>query len=284
MPSCRAVLRDSAGVLPWKTTSYFSGRPSYFLVFIPFETLTMCAKKKSLRETVRETLLERIGSGELSPGERVMEATLAEQLGISSIPVREAIRELVAMGMLEYERNRGAWVRKVSLTETLDALKVRAAFESLAAQTAVGHLQGNCTRLRQVVRAIVTAARKRDFVAFQQHNQQFHRMIVEASGNGVLLRLWDSLAFEVRTRFVLEHLTSVDPLTLAKEHETIIEAIEQGQVKRAASLLKSHSRHLVRYLKQQARAKQKRKIPAPHARHHGKPTARRSPQRDLENV
>ncbi len=244
----------------------------------------MCARKKSLRETVRETLLERIGSGELSPGERVMEATLAKELGISAIPVREAIRELVAMGMLDYERNRGAWVRKVSFRETLDALKVRAAFEALAAQTAVGHLQGRCAALRQVGRAIVAAARKRDFVAFQQHNQQFHRMIVEASGNGVLLRLWDSLAFEVRTRFVLEHVTSVDPLTLAKEHETITEAIEQGEVKRAASLLKSHSRHLVRYLKQQARAEQTRKIRAPHARHHIKSTPGHSQRRDFENV
>ena len=226
----------------------------------------MPVREKSLREIVRETLLERIGSGELNPGERIMEEALAKEFGISAIPVREAIRELVVMGMLEFERNRGAWVRKVSLAETLDALKVRAALESLAAQTAVGHLQGQCEGLKDVVQAIVAAASQRDFVAFQQHNQRFHRMIVEASGNSVLLRLWDSLAFEVRTRFVLEYLTSVDPVVLAKEHEEITDAIERGQVRTAASLLKSHSSHLVRYLKQQTHAEQKRSVPVPAVR------------------
>ena len=221
----------------------------------------MSAQRKSLREVVREMLLEQIGSGQLNPGERVMETALANELGVSSIPVREAIRELVAMGILEYERNRGAWVRKVSLGETLEALNVRAALEALAAQTAVTRLQGQCAELRRAVREIVAAARKRDFVAFQQHNQQFHRIIVEASGNGVLLRSWDALAFEVRTRFVLEYLTSVDPVALAKEHEAITAAIDQGDKKRAASLLRSHSRHLVRYLKQQTSAKTKARVP-----------------------
>jgi len=214
----------------------------------------MGAQERSLREVVRETLLRRIGDGHLNPGERVMEASLARDLGVSSIPVREAIRELVAMGVLEAERNRGAWVRKVSLNETVEALQARAALESLAAQTAAERLKGRGAPLRRVVRQIVAAARKRDFVAFQHHNQQFHRMIVEASGNGVVLRLWDSLAFEVRTRFVLEHVTSVDPVTLAKEHEPIADALDRGDAKKAAALLESHSQDMVRSLEQQARA------------------------------
>ncbi len=212
----------------------------------------MGANEPSLREMVRESLLQRIGDGLLNPGERVMETSLAKELGVSSIPVREAIRELVAMGVLEAERNRGAWVRKVSLTETLEALQVRAALESLAAQTAATHLAGRCAPLRRVARQIVAAARKRDFVTFQHENQRFHRMIVEAADNAVLLRLWDSLAFEVRTRFVLEHVTSDDPLTLAREHELIAEALENGQAKRAASLLQSHSQEMVRSLQRQA--------------------------------
>lgn len=211
----------------------------------------MANQEKSLREIVRETLLQWIGDGQLNPGERVMETSLAEELGVSSIPVREAIRELVAMGVLEAERNRGAWVRKVSLSETLEALQARAALESLAAQTAAEHLKGRCAPLRRVVRKIVAAARKRDFIDFQHHNQQFHRMIVEASGNGVVLRLWDSLAFEVRTRFVLEHVTSVDPITLAKEHEAITEALDRGDAPKAAGLLQSHSQDMVRSLEKQ---------------------------------
>jgi DNA-binding GntR family transcriptional regulator len=214
----------------------------------------MPSREKPLRELVRETILERIGAGELSPGERVIEATLAKELGISSIPVREAIRELASMKILEFAPHRGAWVRKISLRETIEALRIRAVLEPMAAQTAVPRLRGRCEDLRRTVQAIVAAARCRDFVALQQHNQQFHRAIVDASGNRVLLRLWDSMAFEVRTRFVVEYLTAFDPVTLAREHEPIVEAIERGDTRKTAGLLKSHSRGLVRYLKQQLAA------------------------------
>lgn len=222
----------------------------------------MTPTRPSLRELVRETVLEKIGSGELNPGERVVEAALAAELGVSSIPVREAIRELVAMGILEFARHRGAWVRKVSLQETIDTLRIRAALEPLAAETAVGRLRGRCDGLRSAVRGILTAARKRDLAAFQQYNQQFHRAIIEASASAVLLRAWDSMAYQVRTRFTLQYLTSVDPVTLAKEHEEIVDAIEQGDAKRAAALLRLHSSGLVRYLKQQGIAERKQKATA----------------------
>ena len=63
------------------------------------------------REVIREALLRRIGSGELAPGERIVEARLAGEFGVSAIPVREAIRELVSIGVLEFANHRGAWVR-----------------------------------------------------------------------------------------------------------------------------------------------------------------------------
>ncbi|MHB8900522.1 MAG: GntR family transcriptional regulator [Thermoguttaceae bacterium] len=126
------------------------------------------------------------------------------------------------------------------------ALKGR---HNLAAHAAVRRLEGRCDPLRREVQAIVNAARRRDFNAFQHHNQVFHRAIFEASGSGVLLRIWDSLAFEVRTHAILEYLKTIDPVAVAKEHEAIVDAIENGDAKRAAKLLQSHSRGLVRYLK-----------------------------------
>jgi DNA-binding GntR family transcriptional regulator len=211
----------------------------------------MLTRNVPLRELVRETLLRKIGAGELGPGERIVEAALAEELGVSSIPVREAIRELVSMKVLDFAPRRGAWVRKVSLRETLDALRVRAVLEPMAAPAAAAQKRQWRANLRRIVQALMAAARNHDFVAFQEKNQQFHRMIVEAAGNGVLLRLWDSMAFEVRTRFVLEYLTAFDPVTLAKDHELIVDALDRGDAKKVAGLLRSHSRNLVRYLKQQ---------------------------------
>ena len=119
-------------------------------------------------------------------------------------------------------------------------------------ESAARRLQGKCNRLRQVAKQIVDSAKTRDFASFQHHNQVFHRAIVEASDNQVLLRVWDSLAFEVRTRFTMDYLTTVDPAAIAREHKPIVAALDRGDTKEAAALLRSHSRELVEYLRAQA--------------------------------
>lgn len=211
----------------------------------------MTLDRKSIAQQVKEILIQRIGSGELRPGDRVVEAKLAEEVQASSIPVREAIRELVAIGVLEFAPRRGAWVREVSLSETIESLEVRAALDRLAAKHAADKLQGRCGKLRATVRRIVAAAKNRDFVAFQENNQVFHRSIAEAAENRALLRVWESLAFEVRTRVIMDFLASVDPVKLAKEHKAIVDALDSGDGKKAGALLASHANHLVRYLRKE---------------------------------
>lgn len=212
--------------------------------------------RRSVPSQIRDLLLQRIGSGQLAPGDRIVEASLTQEFGISAIPVREAIHQLVAMGVLDSAPHRGAWVRKVTLAGTIEAFQVRAALESLAATTAAGRLQHSCRTLRRLCKAIVAAARRRDLSAFQHENQAFHRTIVEASGNGVLLRVWDSLAFEIRTRVAMEFLKSVDPVAIARQHEPIVDALAEGDAAGASRLLESHSNGLVEYLRTEA-ARQK---------------------------
>lgn len=211
----------------------------------------MTIQRVSISQQIRERLLDRIASGQLLPGDRVVEAEVASEMQVSSIPVREAIRELVAMGILQFAPHRGAWVRQVSLLETIQAFQVRSVLEPLAIQTAAPRLRGKCHLLRQLARQIVEAARQRDFASFQHHNQVFHRAIVEASDNQVLLRVWDSLAFEVRTRFTMDYLTKVDPVAIAREHELVVAALDGGDAEKAAALLQSHSTELVVYLRAQ---------------------------------
>lgn len=212
----------------------------------------MTIQRVSISQQIREHLLDRIARGRMQPGDRVIEAQVASEMNVSSIPVREAIRELVAMGILQSAPHQGAWVRKVSLLETIQAFEVRSVLEPLAVESAATRLQGKCDRLRRVAKQIVDAAKARDFASFQHHNQVFHRAIVEASDNQVLLRVWDSLAFEVRTRFAMDYLTTVDPAAIAREHKPIVAALDRGDAKEAASLLRSHSRELVEYLRAQA--------------------------------
>jgi DNA-binding GntR family transcriptional regulator len=206
----------------------------------------------SIVQQIRERLLDRIARGQLQPGDRVIEARVAEEMNASSIPVREAIRELVAMGVLQSAPHRGAWVRQVSLSETMQAFQVRSVLEPLAVELAAPKFHRRCGNLREVVQQIVQAASQRDFASYQHHNQIFHRTLVEAAGNQVLLRVWDSLAFEVRTRFTMDYLTTVDPVAIAFEHQPIVEALDRGAAEEAAELLRSHSNGLVEFLREQA--------------------------------
>lgn len=197
----------------------------------------MSVIRHSMRDQVRESLPRRIGCGELLPGMGLRENSLAEELGVSSIPACEAIRELAVTGVVEAQSHRGAWVR-VSLSETIEALQVRSSLDSQAADT----LRGRFERLREIVAALIATAQQSDLVSFQEHNQLFHRLIILSSKNEVLLRVWDSLGFEVRTRAVKENLLACDPVEIATEHEAIVDALDLGVGALAAQLLSSLSR------------------------------------------
>ncbi len=212
-------------------------------------------KRINLREQVRELILQRIGHGKYGPGHRLVESNLAQELQVSTVPVREAIRELVAIGVLDFESHKGARVREVGVAETIEALLVKEALEPLAIRLAGAQIRDCCPALRAACDQILAAARAGDLAAFQDYNQTFHHIIVQASGNSVLQRTWAELAFEVRTRFILEYLEGADCLKIAMEHSPIVEAFEQGDTDRAAHLLASHSHHLVEYLKTRLESK-----------------------------
>lgn len=208
----------------------------------------------SLSQQVRNHILNRIATGELAPGDKVVEARVAGELHVSTIPVREAIRELAAIRVLDYSMHRGARVRQVTVGETVDALYVKAVLEALSARLAGARLREHLSLLRQYSSRLLDCAIRRDWVEYQNQNQLFHRLIVAASGNQILLTLWDSLAFQVRTRFIMDYLHIVDPYDLAKEHDDVIQAIEAQDTEKTASLLNSHASRLVDYLKEQQAA------------------------------
>jgi DNA-binding GntR family transcriptional regulator len=209
------------------------------------------ANRYSLSQQVRNHILHKLSKGELAPGDKVVEARIAAELNVSSIPVREAIRELAAIRVLDYEVHRGARVREVAVSETVDALRVKAVLEALAARLANDRLSAVTVPLRECSLEIQEAARRRDWVAYQEQNQIFHKLIVQSAGNQILLNLWESLAFEVRTRFIMDFLHIVDATELAKEHEEILRAIDKEDTERVAELLSSHANGLVEYLMEQ---------------------------------
>ena len=212
------------------------------------------ASRYSLSQQVRNHILNKVSTGELAPGDKVIEARIAAELHVSTIPVREAIRELAAMRVLNYWVHRGARVREVTVSETVDALHVKGVLEALAARLAGKKLRRSLAELQQYSDHIQEAARRHDWVQYQDQNQLFHRSIAEAAGNQILLSLWDSLAFEVRTRFIMDFLCIVDATELAREHNEILQAVDVGDTGRVAELLSHHANKLVEYLMEQKAA------------------------------
>ncbi len=151
-----------------------------------------------LREQVKDVLLQRIVNGELKPGERLVETRIASELGTSQAPVREALRDLELLRMVESEPFRGARVRAFGDDELIEVYPVRAVLEELAAKEAAKLLDGDVTVLEREVDEMRDAAGRGDINALVRHDLAFHRVIVEAAGNSVLEQCWKSLGVEGR--------------------------------------------------------------------------------------
>jgi len=195
--------------------------------------------RASLSQQIRNQLLDRIMRGKLVPGDRLIELKIAAEFSTSQAPVREALRELEAMGVIETPPNKGARVRTITNEELCQLYDVRAQLESYAAQLVTEKNLPLKSKLQDAVKAMKKAAREEDSIAFASHNSRFHRIIVENSGNSVLLDLWEMLNVQART------ITNVtrsrrNLMELANSHLIIIEAISAGNSKKAHRVALDH--------------------------------------------
>ena len=200
----------------------------------------MAVQKSSVRDQVRRTLTERILTGPYKPGDRLVELQIARELGTSQGSVREALRQLEASRLVETEPNRGTRVRVISRREMREAYQARGLLEEAAATTAARAFVGNTAPLREEVAALLRAAHAGDLTEQAARVYAFHHAVVAASDNGVLLRLWESLAFETIVRARLAICTA-DPARVAKSYEAILAALEAGDGPAAGRLLREHA-------------------------------------------
>ena len=199
----------------------------------------MSLNRAVLSDQVKEILLKRILDGEYSPGDRLVEMHIAQEFEISQAPVREALRELEALGFVESEPYRGTRVRAVTKSELTEIYPVRAALEEVAARAAAVHLARNVEALEAELEAMLAAAEKGDLYEEVQHDVEFHRLIVEASGNRVLQDMWRSLRIEARTLIsVLK--AHIGGYELAEMHRPVLEALAEGDAEKAGLLLRNH--------------------------------------------
>ncbi|MBO8202046.1 GntR family transcriptional regulator [Streptomyces smyrnaeus] len=181
---------------------------------------------QSLREQIREHLVEGIVSGRWKPGERIVERRIAVELEVSQTPVREALRELETLRLIESAPNKGVRVRELSAADLEEIYPVRAGLEQIAAELAVPRLAGDVTALRPHVAALYEADRRGDGEAQVRHTVAFHRELVRAAGNSVLLHTWEGLGIEVWTALSIRWLGTVQQ-SYAEEHEAVMAAIQR---------------------------------------------------------
>ena len=213
----------------------------------------MTVARTVLREQVKEVLLERILRGELEPGERLVETRLARELGTSQAPVREALRDLELLRLVESEPFRGSRVRAVDDSQLLPVFPVRAALEELAASEAARNADCDVGALEHELESMREAAAAADWRTQIAHDVAFHRTMVELAGNEPLLQSWLVLGVEVSTAFAT-YQTLWDQTELAEFHVPIVEAIRAGDSRRAGAEARKHVRRTERVVRQRVRA------------------------------
>jgi DNA-binding GntR family transcriptional regulator len=193
-----------------------------------------------LSAQVKERLLEAILDGRYPPGARIVETRVARELGTSQAPVREALRDLEALGVVETTAFRGARVRRPSTAELLEAFAIRAELESLGARLAIAHITDeDLEELDGYVDEMQRAARTDDTRAEATADAAFHGRIVELAANATLERVWRTLEPFSRT-YITIVAPGADRRRIAEEHVPILDALRRRDPDLAVEVFHRH--------------------------------------------
>ncbi|MDT0202482.1 GntR family transcriptional regulator [Nocardioides sp. AE5] len=198
-------------------------------------------RPKTAQVAVAEELRRAIASGELPPGTQILQERVAEQLGVSRVPVREALKRLEGEGRISYTPHQGYFVSKLDISELLEVYMIRNLLEAEAVRRSLPHLtEDDHVELQEGILAVEEANRKDDLTELTAANRRFHFALIEPCGMPRLIRiikgLWDttdpyrSLYFtDARSRDAVD-----------SEHRQILKAILSGDTDQVISLLAEH--------------------------------------------
>lgn len=194
-----------------------------------------------LRDVVFNTLRQAILRGDLKPGERLMEISLANKLGVSRTPVREAIHKLEQEGLVLMIPRRGAEVAQITEKSLRDVLEVRGALEELAVRLACERMTGQALgELNRAAERFEKTLGSSDITAVAEADVAFHDVIYMATDNQRLIALLNNLR-EQMYRYRVEYLKRGEcHAQLLSEHQEIIEAITNKEVERAVEVTCRH--------------------------------------------
>ncbi len=194
-----------------------------------------------LRDVVFNTLRQAILTGELKPGERLMEIHLANRLGVSRTPIREAIRKLELEGLVVMVPRKGAEVAQITEKSMNDVLEVRRALDALCVELACERISAeDLDRLGKACEAFEQAVKSKDVKKIAQADVALHDIIVQATGNSRLIQLVNNLS-EQMYRYRFEYIKDFSQHErLVEEHRIIYESLRNGDKETASQASKTH--------------------------------------------
>jgi phosphonate utilization transcriptional regulator len=203
-------------------------------------TITLL-QTNSLARVVQQAIEQAILSGEHAPGSKLNEATMAEKLGVSRGPIREAFRMLDEAGLVRTEKNRGVFVRDISLAEAAEIFDLRSAMEEMVGRQLASQMTAvQQQEITSLLGDMTQAVADENADAYHQLNLNFHERLVEMTGNRRLLALYRKLINEL-SLFRRLNLGDFDALPQsAQSHRDIFKAITSGDAEVAGRCMANH--------------------------------------------
>ncbi len=198
------------------------------------------------QEAVLAELRRAIASGELKPGKPIAQAIVAERLGVSRVPVREALKILQGEGQVEYLPHHGYSVTRLDLDDLREAYRIRQLLETEAARSSIpGFGPGEVAALAKAAREVDDAGDNEDYAAMAAANRRFHFLLVEGAGmprlTNLVRLLWD--ATDVYRSFY--YTDAANRHRVRAEHAGIVQAVAGGDVETVVRLLDEHRQHAI---------------------------------------
>jgi DNA-binding GntR family transcriptional regulator len=196
----------------------------------------------------RTRLARELFGGRYRPGQSLQIDKIAAEHGMDNESASKAFAEFQALGLITLSGDFSAIVHSPNPKEMKEAYEIRAALEEIAGRAAARALKGNTASLRRELDAMRSAFRQRNLDSFVEHDVTFHRGILQGSQNEVLLRVWDSLAIDLRIGGLIGRVLT-DLRDVVESHQPIIDALEKGRGREAGLLLRNHVETLSEYIK-----------------------------------
>lgn len=196
----------------------------------------------------RNQLARGLFEGAFHPGQSVKLADIAAKYKLDDESVWKVFAEFQTLGMVALSGDRSAIIQSPNPKEMQEAYEIRAALEEIAGRTAGAALKGNVSDLKRELHAMRLAVADGDLDAYAEHDLKFHKTILKASQNHVLLRVWNTLTFDLRIRATIGKVSN-DLVDVVESHQPIVDALNKGRGREAGLLLRNHVETFLEYLK-----------------------------------